>query len=154
MGYRSLSHLDKNIMDSKLKLTIDWQEVYAAIEENGFIVFPKDLIQKFAEERKEWEIKDRMMEDFLADIKRLEIEAAELKALNKASEANQCVMCGKGMTEGDMVCPECWNKYILRPTDKAVVLLRTIDWVGSGAKDRIEQVIGILIGDEEDVEKD
>lgn len=34
----------------------------------------------------------------------------------------------------------------LRSIDKAIVILRTIDWVGSGAKDRIEDAIGILLG--------
>lgn len=54
-------------MDNKLKLTINWREIYEAIEENGFVVFPKDALQKFAQERAEWEIKNRMMDSWMAD---------------------------------------------------------------------------------------
>lgn len=100
-----------------MTLDVDWHALCAAVEEMGYVLFPKDMMIKFANERKEWEKKDRLIEEYIADVKRLEAEKAEMTRAMASTRANQCVSCGSEMPEGDMVCKGCYEKQDLSPCE-------------------------------------
>lgn len=91
-----------------MTLDVDWHALCAAVEEMGYVLFPKDMMVEFANKHKEWEEKERLIEDYIADAKRLEAE----RAASAAMMVNQCVSCGNEMPEGDMLCKTCLSKLV------------------------------------------
>lgn len=80
-------------------------------------------------------------------------EIEQLKADNKKL-TEEISRCTSG--NGTYISIESHNRFVAQLTEraekaearaeKAIKLLQTIDWVGSGAKERIEQTIEILCG--------
>lgn len=84
------------------------------------------------------------MTDKTAEIKK-KIDAAELLYRERMSEPEYSTLEEAILAAYDLLDQ---NKALTARSEKAITILQTVDWVGSEAKGRIEDAIGILAGED------